>query len=66
MSHRSELSAFLDDSTGNAEAFHRLRNTTIDSNNMDDGPDFVLADAISDRAAAVELPFGHLSQSANH
>ena len=56
----------LKDFPSDPKAFQCLGDTTVDSDDMDDGANFFLRDTIVDRATTVELPFMHLSQSTDH
>ncbi len=49
-----------------AEAFQSLGYTAIDADHVDDGPDFLFRDAIVNCAFAVDFPFVHFPQRADH
>ncbi len=56
----------LQDLAGSPETFQGLRNTAIYANHMNDGADLLLGNAVINGAAAMQLPFMHLAQRANH
>lgn len=49
-----------------AEAFQALRHTAIDRDDVDDGADFLDADPVVQRAPAMQFPFVHLAERADH
>ena len=57
---------FFKHSAGDAEALQSLRYATINSDHVDNCANFVLCNAIGESATAMNLPFTHLAQSAQH
>ena len=47
----------------NTKALQRLRHAAINTNHMDNRADFILGDAVVDRATTMGLPFLHFDHS---